>query len=72
MWERIARETVEAIQNEKREWGVYPDYASMTEIRNTVIRNLKEALNGLSLKGELKWYKTVNGIPMFGIREEGR
>ena len=40
----------------------------MTEISNSIMVELKEAINTLALSGVLEWHKTVNGVPMFGIK----
>ena len=66
--QQIAYDTIQEIQQAKRDAGKFPDRASMTEISNSIMVELKEAINTLALSGVLEWHKTVNGVPMFGIK----
>ena len=67
--QQIAYDTIHEIQQAKIDAGVQPDRASMTEISNSIMIELKEAINQLALAGKLEWHKTVNGVPMFGVKE---
>lgn len=69
-YQQIAYDAIAEIQQAKRDAGTFPDRASMAEISNSIMVELKEAINALALAGVLEWHKTVNGIPMFGIKEE--
>lgn len=68
--QQMAYDAIAEIQQAKRDAGAFPDRASMTEISNSIMVELKEAINTLALSGLLEWHKTVNGVPMFGIKEQ--
>lgn len=68
--QQMAYDAIAEIQQAKRDAGSFPDRASMTEISNSIMVELKEAINTLALSGLLEWHKTVNGVPMFGIKEQ--
>lgn len=67
--QQIAYDAIKEIQEIKRSAGTYPDRASIVEISNSIMIELKEAINQLARAGVLEWHKTVNGIPMFGVKE---
>jgi hypothetical protein len=58
-------EMIKEIQDAKRASKQAPDYASIIEIENSLKVELKETLNKLVSKGAVKWFKTLNGTPMF-------
>lgn len=68
--QQIAYDTICEIQDIKREAGRSPNLAFMSEITNSVMIELKAALNDLSQQEVIEWSKTVNGMPMFGIKQE--
>lgn len=67
--QRIAYDAIKEIQEVKRSTGTDPDRVSIVEIKNSIMIELKEAINQLAREGVLEWHKTVNGIPMFGVKE---
>lgn len=67
--QQIAYDTIREIQQVKKDTGVFPDRVSMTEISNSIMIDLKEAINQLSLAGVLEWHRNINGVPMFGVKE---
>lgn len=67
--EQMAIDAIEEIQSMKRDGDKAPDFATLIEIENSFRVELKEAINSLVRKGRLEWHKTVNGIPMFGVKE---
>lgn len=68
--QRRAYDAVREIQEVKREAGMQPDAASIAEIGNSLMVELKEALNELVMSGKLSWHKNVNGTPFFATREK--
>lgn len=64
----IAYGFIREIQGIKQANKQSPDFALASEIENSFKVELKEALNGLVRDGILDWKRTVNGMPMFGIK----
>lgn len=67
--ERIVLQTIEDIQDIKRGNMQHPDLAKQEEIYNSLKVEALEALRSLYRRGLITFNKTVNGIPMFGIKE---
>lgn len=76
--ERTAYEAVDEIQGIKREYRQVPDYAMLPEIYNFLRPELPagfeqpilNALRSLYRRGLISYHSTVNGIPMFGIKQQ--
>ncbi len=68
--QRRAYDAVREIQEVKREAGMQPAAASIAEIGNSLMVELKEALNELVISGKLSWHKNVNGTPFFTTKEK--
>lgn len=67
--EQLAYDAIEEIQVIKREKDLVPDHALMTEVSNSIMTDVKEAINSLVRKGRIEWHKNVNGVLMFGVKE---
>ena len=67
--EQLAYDAIEEIQVIKREKALVPDHALMTEVSNSIMTDVKEAINSLVRKGRIEWHKNVNGVLMFGVKE---
>lgn len=67
--EQLAYDAIEEIQVIKREKNLVPDHALMTEVSNSIMTDVKEAINSLVRKGRIEWHKNVNGVLMFGVKE---
>lgn len=67
--EQMTLDTISEIQSIKRDGGKASDFATLIEIENSFKIEIKEAINSLYRKGRVEWHKTVNGIPMFGVKE---
>lgn len=69
-WEGIALSMVREIV-EARE-GTVPAVAKFSEIMNSAKVEMLEALRRLYRKGLVTYHENVNGIRMFGIKENGK
>lgn len=69
-WEDIALSMVREIVEAKE--GTVPTVARFSEIMNSAKVEMLEALRRLYRKGLISYHDSVNGVPMFGIREDGR
>lgn len=69
--ELMAYEAVREIQEMKKDGGLHPDLATKTEIFNSIQVEVMEALRSLFRKGMITFHRNVNGLEMFGIRENG-
>lgn len=75
--ESLAFEAVKEIQGMKRDYKRFPDYATIHEVYNSLRHELPEgfeesilnALRSLYRRGLITHHSTVNGVPMFGIKE---
>lgn len=75
--EKTALEAVADIQEMKRDGGQTPDYALLPEVYNFLRPELPagfeadilKSLCALYRRGLIEFHQTVNGIPMFGIKE---
>lgn len=75
--ESLAYEAVEEIQGITRDSGRSPDFALINEVYNFLRPELPQgfesgvldALRALYRRGLIEFHQTVNGIPMFGIKE---
>lgn len=75
--EKAALEAVADIQEMKRDGGQTPDYALLPEVYNFLRPELPagfeadilKSLRALYRRGLIEFHQTVNGIPMFGIKE---
>lgn len=67
--QQIAYDAVSEIQDMKRVGGKSPDFATIDEVVNYMREELLEALRVLYRQGKIEFHKTVNGVPMFGVKE---
>lgn len=67
--QQIAYDAVAEIQDMKRVGGKSPDFATIDEIVNYMREELLEALRVLYRNKMVEFHKTVNGVPMFGVKE---
>ena len=75
--EQHAYEAVAYIQGVKREYGREPHYAMLHEVYNQLRPELPsgfesailQALRTLYRRGLIEHHRTVNGMPMFGVKE---
>lgn len=46
-----------------------PDFATMPEIMNSLAVEVKESINRLVNDNLLEWHQNINGVRMFGIKD---
>ena len=68
-FESLVYDSVCSRQIMKREDGQVPDYVMFDEICNGLRAEALEVLRSLYRKGLIEHHQTVNGIPMFGIKQ---
>lgn len=68
--QKIALESVAEIQDMKRAGGLAPDYVTIEEISKYLREELLEALRTLYRQKMVEFHKTVNGVPMFGLKQQ--
>lgn len=68
--EAMVQEAVRAGQDSKRALGKSPDFVTMDEITARFKAALMDALRALWRKGLLEHHRNVNGIDMFGIKQD--
>lgn len=75
--ERITLDAVVEIQGIKRESGRSPDFAMLHEVYNFLRPELLQgfegavlgALRNLCRRGLIDFHQNVNGVPMFGVKQ---
>lgn len=75
--ENAAYGAVKEIQEMKHDSGLQPDYAMLYEVYNFLRpelpngfeQSILESLRMLYRRGLIVFHKSVNGIPMFGVKE---
>lgn len=68
MEERVF-DIISEIIDVKKSTGRVPSVASLTEITNSIMIEVKEAINSLYRAGKITWHENVNGVKMFSIKE---
>ncbi len=68
-YEQIALNAIKEIQELKKSNQQFPDFANKTEIYNSIKVEIMEALRSLYRKGLIEFHRNVNGIEMFGLKE---
>lgn len=70
MWEAVALSLLSEAVEVRKALGRFPESAPFTELMNSAKVEILEALRRLYRKDKVTYHETVNGIPMFGVREE--
>lgn len=76
-------DAISEIQGIKRDSRLFPDYAMMPEVFNflrpeygerfeNMEADLKEGIRRLCRAKRIEWHMTVNGILMFGVRNQSK
>lgn len=67
--QQVTIDALTEIQQFHKDVGKEPSFATMDEIINSLRAEILEALRGLYKQGKVEFHSTVNGIPMFGVKE---
>lgn len=67
--EQVTFDALSEVQQFHKDAGKEPSFATMDEIINSLRTEVLEALRSLYKQGKVEFHKTVNGIPMFGVKE---
>lgn len=70
--ERLIYDAITERQQMNEETGKSPTYVTMPEVINALAVEIREALNRLVTENLLEWHQTVNGVRMFGIKDDNR
>lgn len=76
-------DAISEIQGIKRDSHLFPDYAMMPEVFNflrpeygerfeAMEADLKEGIRRLCRVKRIEWHMTVNGVLMFGVRNQSK
>ena len=65
--EAKALELISGIQARHRCDGLQPDYATMREVNEALVDELRHALRNLYRRGLIEYHSTINGMPMFSL-----
>ena len=67
--EQVTYDALKEVHQFRKDAGKEPSFATMDEIINSLKTEILEALRRLYREGKVEFHKTVNGIPMFGVKE---
>ena len=67
--EQVTIEALSEVQQFRKDAGKEPAFATMDEILNSLRAEILESLSKLYREGKVEFHKTVNGVPMFGVKE---
>lgn len=67
--ETIALDTISEIERFKKESGTEPALSTIDEMLISLKPELLEAVRSLYKQNRVIFRKTINGIPMFGIKQ---
>ena len=67
--EQVTYDALKEVQQFHEDAGKAPSFATMDEILNSLKAEILEAMRSLYKQGKVEFHKTVNGIPMFGVKE---
>lgn len=67
--EQVTLDALAEVQRFRKDAGKEPSFATMDEIINSLRTEILESLRKLYCEGKVEFHKTVNGIPMFGVKE---
>ena len=67
--EQVTIDALKEVQQFRKDAGKALTFATMDEIINSLKTEVLEALRRLYREGKVEFHKTVNGIPMFGVKE---
>ena len=67
--EQVTIEALSEVQQLRKDAGKEPSFATMDDIITSLKSEILEALRNLYREGKVEFHKTVNGVPMFGVKE---
>lgn len=67
--DQVTFDAVREVQQFHKDTGREPSFATMDEIINSLKAEILESLRRLYKQKLIEFHSTVNGIPMFGVKE---